>query len=107
MEKVLGAAAIKAAMAQCAGADSFNHKKFFEASGLSKKSDAELAAVFDILDQDHSGFIEVEELQHFLKNFSATARELSPAETEAFLNAGDSDHDGKIGVDEFKSMVKA
>ncbi|XP_078096758.1 parvalbumin beta-like [Mustelus asterias] len=105
MSTVLKSGDIDKALAECAG--SFNHKTFFATSGLSKKSDAELATVFGILDQDGSGFIEVEELKLFLQNFSGTARELNKSETEAFLAAGDSDHDGKIGVDEFKSMVKA
>nr|BBJ06080.1 parvalbumin 2 [Hemitriakis japanica] len=105
MSSVLNPGDINKALAECAG--SFNHKTFFVTSGLSKKTDAELATIFNILDQDRSGFIEVDELKLFLQNFSATARELNDSETNAFLAAGDSDHDGKIGVDEFKSMVKA
>ncbi|XP_038676439.1 parvalbumin beta 3-like [Scyliorhinus canicula] len=105
MSTVLNPGDIDKALADCAG--TFNHKKFFALSGLSKKTDAEIATVFDILDQDRSGFIEVDELKLFLQNFSATARTLNDSETKAFLDAGDSDHDGKIGVDEFKCMVKA
>ncbi|XP_072337641.1 parvalbumin beta-like [Scyliorhinus torazame] len=105
MSTVLNPGDIDKALADCAG--TFNHKKFFALSGLSKKTDAEIATVFNILDQDRSGFIEVDELKLFLQNFSATARALNDAETKEFLDAGDSDHDGKIGVDEFKCMVKA
>ncbi|XP_041062373.1 parvalbumin alpha-like [Carcharodon carcharias] len=105
MASVLNPQDIDKALAECAAA--FNHKTFFATSGLSKKSDAELAKVFNILDQDQSGFIEVEELKLFLQNFSSNARKLNDSETKAFLDAGDSDHDGKIGVDEFKCMVKA
>ncbi|XP_078274665.1 parvalbumin alpha-like [Rhinoraja longicauda] len=102
---LLNAADVTKAVQQCAA--SFNHKTFFATSGLSKKSDADLAAIFGILDGDKSGFIEVEELKDFLKCFSPGARDLNKAETDAFLAAGDSDHDGKIGVDEFKTMAKA
>ncbi|XP_072415919.1 parvalbumin, thymic-like [Chiloscyllium punctatum] len=106
MTSVLEAKDIEKAVSECAAA-TFNHKTFFVTSGLTKKSDDDLAKVFDILDQDRSGFIEVEELKLFLQSFSKSARELNDTETSAFLSAGDSDHDGKIGVEEFKSMVKA
>nr|P86754.1 RecName: Full=Parvalbumin beta 4 [Merluccius bilinearis] len=88
---VLADADIKAALAGCAAADSFNYKTFFKACGL----------FFAIIDQDHSGFIEEEELKLFLQTFSAGARALSDAETKTFLAAGDVDGDGMIGVDEF------
>ncbi|XP_005998418.1 parvalbumin beta-like [Latimeria chalumnae] len=105
--KLLAAADVTAALEGCKADDSFNHKVFFQKTGLAKKSNEELEAIFKILDQDKSGFIEDEELQLFLQNFSAGARTLTKTETETFLKAGDSDGDGKIGVDEFQKLVKA
>ncbi|XP_029292822.1 parvalbumin beta-like [Cottoperca gobio] len=103
----LNAAEVKAALDGCLAADSFDHKKFFKACGMSGKSADEIKKAFLIIDQDNSGFIEEEELKLFLQNFSASARALTDKETKAFLAAGDSDGDGKIGVEEFASMVKA
>lgn len=44
-------------------AGSFEHKKFFKACGLAKKSEADVKAAFYIIDQDKSNFIEEEELK--------------------------------------------
>nr|P86763.1 RecName: Full=Parvalbumin beta 3 [Merluccius hubbsi] len=79
---VLADADIKAALAGCAAADSFNYKTFFKACGLSPE---EVKKFFAIIDQDHSGFIEEEELKLFLQTFSAGARALSDAETKVAL----------------------
>uniref|UniRef100_A0A671XKN2 Parvalbumin n=1 Tax=Sparus aurata TaxID=8175 RepID=A0A671XKN2_SPAAU len=87
-------------------AGSFDHKKFFAACGLSKKSGDDVKKAFAVIDQDKSGFIEEEELKLFLQNFKAGARALTDDETKKFLKAGDTDGDGKIGVDEFAAMVK-
>ncbi|XP_058671796.1 parvalbumin, thymic [Ammospiza caudacuta] len=104
---ILSAKDIESALSSCLADDSFNYKSFFSMVGLSSKTPDQIKKVFGILDQDKSGFIEEEELQLFLKNFSSNARALTSAETKAFLAAGDTDGDGKIGVEEFQSLVKA
>ncbi|XP_068108056.1 parvalbumin alpha-like [Hyperolius riggenbachi] len=105
MTDVLNAGDISKAVAAFAAADSFNHKKFFELCGLKSKSKDVMKKVFEILDQDRSGYIEKEELCLILKGFTKEGRELSDKETTELLNAGDKDGDGKIGVDEFVTLV--
>ncbi|KAM6407499.1 parvalbumin, thymic [Rhynochetos jubatus] len=96
---ILSAKDIESALSSCQADDSFNYKSFFSTVGLSTKTPDQIKKVFGILDQDKSGFIEEDELQLFLKNFSSSARVLTSAETKAFLAAGDTDGDGKIGVE--------
>ncbi|XP_078521286.1 parvalbumin beta-like [Lissotriton helveticus] len=103
---ILSDSDIAAALKNCQAADSFNYKTFFAQTGLKGKSADQVKQVFEIIDQDRSGFVEEDELKLFLQNFSAGARALTDAETKAFLAAGDSDGDGKIGVDEFSALVK-
>ncbi|NXH30590.1 PRVB protein, partial [Myiagra hebetior] len=103
---ILTEAEIAAGLQSCQAADSFDYKTFFVKVGLNSKSKDQVNKVFEILDQDRSGFIEEEELKHVLKNFSASARALTDAETKAFLAAGDSDGDGKIGVDGKTALIK-
>ncbi|XP_069066245.1 parvalbumin beta-like [Pleurodeles waltl] len=104
---ILSAKDIEAALCSVKAAESFNYKHFFSVVGLCGKSPAEVKQVFDIIDQDKSGFVEQGELRLFLQNFCSSARALSDSETQAFLCAGDSDGDGKIGVDEFQALVKS
>ncbi|XP_024292417.1 parvalbumin alpha-like [Oncorhynchus tshawytscha] len=85
--------------------DSFSPKKFFAKVGLSKKSPPEIEKIFCDLDLNRSGYIEQNDLQLFLQNFSKGACPLTAAETRAFLLAGDSDRGGKIGWDEFSNLV--
>ncbi|XP_029382899.1 parvalbumin, thymic-like [Echeneis naucrates] len=103
----LAASDITLAINACKAKDSFSPKMFFKTVGLSKKSPAEIERVFEILDQDKSGYIEQDELQLFLQNFAKGARPLTAAETRAFLLEGDSDGDGKIGWEEFSALVKS
>ncbi|NP_001279781.1 parvalbumin, thymic-like [Callorhinchus milii] len=104
---ILAASDIDSAISQFSAPDSLNLKKFFEASGLSRKSADEVAKVFEIMDQDNNGFIEKEEIKKFLQFFSSRARTLTEAEIQIFIAAGDKDSDGKIGITEFQRMVSA
>ncbi|KAF7705230.1 hypothetical protein HF521_020516, partial [Silurus meridionalis] len=90
----LAASDISFAINACKAKDSFNPKTFFAMLGLSKKSSSEIKQIFKMLDQDKSGFIEQDELQIFLQNFSQGARTLTATEIKAFLVAGDMDRDG-------------
>uniref|UniRef100_A0A8C6Y5X8 Parvalbumin n=1 Tax=Naja naja TaxID=35670 RepID=A0A8C6Y5X8_NAJNA len=86
-------------------ADSFSCKTFFAKSGLHCKSKDQLTKVFEVIDQDKSGYIERGELKMFMQNFDGKARVLTDKETTEFLQAGDTDGDGKIGVEEFVVLV--
>ncbi|XP_042252585.1 parvalbumin, thymic-like isoform X2 [Thunnus maccoyii] len=102
----LAASDITSAINACKAKDSFSPKMFFKTVGLSKKTPTEIERVFKILDQDKSGYIEQDELQLFLQNFSKGARPLTAAETRAFLLEGDSDGDGKIGWEGRQSFLR-
>ncbi|KAF4092858.1 hypothetical protein AMELA_G00025150 [Ameiurus melas] len=105
LTSILSADAIDSAIKDCKAPESFNHKKFFQVCGLSKKTPQEIKTVFGILDNDGSGFIEEEELKYFLQRFSAGARVLTERETKTLLSAADDDGDGMIGAEEFQMMV--
>ncbi|XP_062990655.1 parvalbumin, muscle-like [Elgaria multicarinata webbii] len=105
MTDLLSAADIRAAIAAFAAPDSFNHQKFFVMVGMKKKTPEEVRQIFHIMDRDRSGFIEEEELQLLVNNFSPEGRTLTAKETKAIMASGDKDGDGKIGIEEFVSMV--
>ncbi|TFK02112.1 Parvalbumin, thymic CPV3 [Platysternon megacephalum] len=102
---ILSPSDIAAALRDCQAPDSFSHKKFFQISGMSKKSSSQIKDIFRLLDNDQSGFIEEDELKYFLQRFECGARVLTTSETKTFLAAADHDGDGKIGVEEFQEMV--
>ncbi|KAF7698041.1 hypothetical protein HF521_004551 [Silurus meridionalis] len=105
LTSILSADAIDKAIKDCQAPESFNHKKFFQLCGLSKKSPQEIRNVFGIFDSDGNGFIEEDELKFFLQMFSSGARVLTGNEIKSLLSAADDDGDGKIGIDEFQTMV--
>ncbi|XP_043945638.1 parvalbumin, thymic CPV3-like [Protopterus annectens] len=102
---ILTSADITAAVNECKAPDSFDFRKFFKTCGLKQKTESQIREAFHVLDNDKSGFIEVEELQNFLQLFSSGARLLTAAETKTFISAADHDGDGKIGEDEFVELV--
>ncbi|KAI5097345.1 parvalbumin 8, partial [Silurus meridionalis] len=99
LTSILSADAIDKAIKDCQAPESFNHKKFFQLCGLSKKSPQEIRNVFGIFDSDGNGFIEEDELKFFLQMFSSGARVLTGNEIKSLLSAADDDGDGKIGID--------
>ncbi|XP_075994915.1 oncomodulin-like [Genypterus blacodes] len=105
MSSVIPAEALATAIKECQGPETFCPMKFFKTCGLNNKTAQDVKKVFDILDNDQSGFIEEEELKYFLQRFSPSARLLTEKETKGFLQAADDDNDGQIGADEFQAMV--
>ncbi|XP_055746200.1 parvalbumin 9 isoform X1 [Salvelinus fontinalis] len=107
LTSILSAEAIENAVKEFQAPDSFSFKKFSQLCGLTSKSPKEVKDVFQILDDDNSGFIEESELKFFLQRFVPGARTLTDAECKGFLSAADDDNDGKIGVEEFLIMVQS
>uniref|UniRef100_A0A8C6M481 Parvalbumin n=5 Tax=Nothobranchius TaxID=28779 RepID=A0A8C6M481_NOTFU len=105
LSSILSAEAIEKAVKDCEAPNSFCHKKFFQLCGLSSKTPKEVRDVFQIIDEDNSGYIEESELKFFLQRFVPGARTLSEAETKKFISAADDNSDGRIGADEFQTMV--
>ncbi|XP_071402287.1 parvalbumin 9 [Centroberyx affinis] len=105
LTSILSAEAIDNAVKDCSAPDSFSYKKFFQLCGLSSKTPKEIKDVFQILDEDNSGYIEEAELKFFLQRFVPGARTLTDAEAKSFISAADDDNDGKIGAEEFQTMV--
>lgn len=105
LTSILSAEAIDNAVKDCQAPDSFCYKKFFKLCGLSSKTPQEIKNVFQLLDDDNSGYIEESELKFFLQKFVPGARTLSDAEAKSFISAADDDNDGRIGAEEFQAMV--
>uniref|UniRef100_A0A3B3ZHM3 Parvalbumin n=1 Tax=Periophthalmus magnuspinnatus TaxID=409849 RepID=A0A3B3ZHM3_9GOBI len=104
---ILNDADITAALAACSAPDSFCYKKFFKLCGLSSKTPQEIKNVFQILDEDNSGYIEESELKFFLQRFVPSARTLTDAEAKSFISAADDDNDGRIGAEASLISAKA
>ncbi|XP_007907985.1 parvalbumin, thymic [Callorhinchus milii] len=103
----LDAGDVAAALAQCKAADSFSFKQFCATSGLAKKSSDTVNKIFNIIDEDGSGYIEAKELKFFLQNFSSDARELGDSEIKTVLSAMGMSDDGKMNATEFQKLVSA
>nr|ABA43895.1 terbofluor [synthetic construct] len=102
---ILSAEDIAAALQECQDPDTFEPKKFFQTSGLKKKSASQVKDIWRFIDKNADGWIEFEELKYFLQKFQSDARELTESETKSLMDAADNDGDGKIGADEFQEMV--
>lgn len=105
LTSILSAEAIEKAIKDCQAPDTFCYKKFFQLCGLSSKTPQEIKDVFQILDEDNSGYIEESELKYFLQRFVPGARTLTEAEMKSFISGADENSDGRIGADEFQTMV--
>ncbi|CAF2860314.1 unnamed protein product [Rotaria sp. Silwood2] len=66
-------------------------------------SQDELRAAFRQFDQDGSGYIQAEELEHIMQKMG---RPYNKAEINAMVKSLDQSGDGKIGFDEFVQLFK-
>ncbi|XP_065119401.1 parvalbumin, thymic CPV3-like [Paramisgurnus dabryanus] len=105
ISSILCADSIQNALKDFKAPDSFHPKKFFQLSGMTKKSPQDLKKVFKMMDKDDSGYIEEDELKVFLQRFSADARLLTDKETKAFLATAADNSNGKIGAEKFQAFV--
>ncbi|XP_069591525.1 parvalbumin beta-like [Ranitomeya imitator] len=85
----------------------FEYKKFLRKVGVSKESAVQIRKIYDILDTNKSGFIEIDDVGVMLSVFKPGARKLTAAETADFMKAGDPNNTGKISPDGFMAMVEA
>lgn len=63
--------------------------------------EGEVREAFDLLDQDHDGYISGRELRSAV----VRTREGTPAEADGIVAAADSDGDGRISFDEFRELM--
>ncbi|CAJ0967997.1 unnamed protein product [Ranitomeya imitator] len=81
----------------------FEYKKFLRKVGVSKESAVQIRKIYDILDTNKSGFIEIDDVGVMLSVFKPGARKLTAAETADFMKAGDPNNTGKISPDAERS----
>ena len=78
------------------------------AGGKAKRreyTDDELRAVFDAIDADGSGDIDLGELKVAINKMSADGGEATDADVKNMLNFGDTDGDAQVSFDEFRQIM--
>jgi len=65
-------------------------------------AEAQLREVFDVFDEDKSGFIDRDEMRRLMKKL---AQALTEEEISAIMEEVDVDGDGEISFDEFKALM--
>ncbi|XP_069591521.1 parvalbumin beta-like [Ranitomeya imitator] len=85
--------------------NNFPAVNFFRAMGFQHTSRDNIKKIFDFLDREKRGFIEIDEVGNILGYFNPGARKLTPSESEVFMKAGDPNNTGKISFAGFSAMV--
>jgi hypothetical protein len=78
-----------------------NWEKLGKKLHISNKSDDELKKIFDNIDMDHSGFIDMHELSGLLEKEGI---KLSAVGLRSLMYAADENQDGKISFEEFLNI---
>ncbi|XP_069591708.1 parvalbumin beta-like [Ranitomeya imitator] len=87
------------------GLNNFPSVNFFRVMGFYSASRDDVKKIFDFLDREKRGFIEIDEVGNILGYFKPGARKLTSSESEAFMKAGDPNNTGKISFAGFSAMV--
>ncbi|XP_069591522.1 parvalbumin beta-like [Ranitomeya imitator] len=86
--------------------NNFPSVNFFRVMGFHSTSRDDVKNIFDFLDREKRGFIEIDEVGNILGYFNPRARKLTPSESEVFMKAGDPNNTGKISFAGFTAMLK-
>ncbi|XP_073399163.1 parvalbumin beta-like [Dendrobates tinctorius] len=98
---------IDKAMALVQNPGTFDHKTFFQKTGMTSKNVQQLRIVFDVLDRDSNGLLIEDEISLILVSMKPGSRRLTSAEIEAFIEAAHPIINGQISPAEFEAMVRA